>query len=240
MELLTERCCDKIRGVLSCFDRVVLYGTIPEICHKGAMALYLNTRKIRFFDYPRWAKPFRDEIRQNAEQLARDHGLEIEFIRRQKEFRKEQRIKEIIAQRGNHPGLVHIFSAMEHCPSFEAYYSKRNKRTTFRYTEAKCIHYYFYFIDEELGLCYLRVPTWAPFRLQFYFNAHNYLAIQLRKRGIGFNLLDNAFVHIDDFGAAQKLADALPTRKLHRDRPRPSPTGRSRGRGSPVAPLRPA
>jgi hypothetical protein len=148
--------------------------------------------------------------------LARENELEVEYIRRQRQFRKEQRIKEIISQRGNHPGLVHIFSAMESCPTFEAYYSKRNKRTTFRCTQAKCIHYYFYFIDEELGLCYLRVPTWAPFRVQFYFNAHNYLAIQLKKRGIGFELLDNAFVHIDDFDAAQKLADALPTRKLHR------------------------
>lgn len=216
MELLTERYRDKIGGVLSCFDRVVLTGTIPQICHPSALALDLNIRKIRFFDYPKWAKPLRDEIRQNAERLARENGLEIEYIRRQRQFRKEQRIKEIISQRGNHPGLVHIFSAMESCPTFEAYYSKRNNRTSFRTTQAKCLHYYFYFIDEELGLCYLRVPTWAPFRVQFYFNAHNYLAIQLTKRGIGFDLLDNAFMHIDDFDAAQKLADALPIRKLHR------------------------
>jgi hypothetical protein len=26
----------------------------------------------------------------------------------------------------------------------------------------KCLHYYFYFIDAELGLIYLRVPTWCP------------------------------------------------------------------------------
>jgi len=43
-------------------------------------------------------------------------------------------------------------------------------------TRNKCLHYYFYFINEELGLCYLRVPTWCPFRLQFYFNGHNRLA----------------------------------------------------------------
>jgi len=55
MELLTERYRDKIRGVLSCFDRVVISGTIPEICHKDALALHLNIRKIRFFDYPKWA-----------------------------------------------------------------------------------------------------------------------------------------------------------------------------------------
>ena len=30
-----------------------------------------------------------------------------------------------------------------------------------------------YFIDEELGLCYVRVPTWCPFRLQVYCNGQN-------------------------------------------------------------------
>ena len=27
---------------------------------------------------------------------------------------------------------------------------------------------YFYFIDKYFGLCYLRVPTWSPFRLQYF------------------------------------------------------------------------
>ncbi len=31
------------------------------------------------------------------------------------------------------------------------------------------------------GLCYLRVPTWCPFRLQFYCNGHNWLAHKLTK-----------------------------------------------------------
>ncbi|MEQ6340844.1 MAG: hypothetical protein M3A44_04115 [Gammaproteobacteria bacterium] len=45
--------------------------------------------------------------------------------------------------------------------------------TFLRSTPGKCLHYYFYFIDEEVGLCYLRVPTWRPFRLQFYCNGHS-------------------------------------------------------------------
>jgi len=70
-------------------------------------------------------------------------------------------------------------------------------------------------IDEQFGLCYLRVPTWCPFGLQFYFNGHNWLARQLDKAGIGYKLLDNAFVQIDDFDAAQQIADAFPIRTLH-------------------------
>jgi len=57
----------------------------------------------------------------------------------------------------------------------------------------------------ELGLCYLRVPTWAPFRLQFYCNGHNLLASALNKKNIDFQMLDNVFVHIDDFDKAQNF-----------------------------------
>ena len=51
-------------------------------------------------------------------------------------------------------------------------------------TQGKCLHYYFYVIDDELGLCYLRVPTWAPFGVQFYCNGHSALARTLRREGL--------------------------------------------------------
>jgi len=111
MATFTDRHASKIRGVLSCFDRVVLTGTLPDLCHAEAMARFLGARQIRLFDYPRFAEPFREELREHAERLAAAHGLTIEFIRR-RTFRKEDRIKTLLAQRGDHPGLVHIFSAM--------------------------------------------------------------------------------------------------------------------------------
>jgi len=73
-----------------------------------------------------------------------------------------------------------------------------------------------YFIDVEFGLCYLRVPTWAPFRLQFYCNGHNWLAVQLGQAGVAFRQLDNAFSSIADFSRAQALANAFPIERLHR------------------------
>jgi hypothetical protein len=216
MSAFIDRHAAKIRGVLSCFDRVVLTGTLPDLCHAGAMAKYLGARDVRLFDYPRWAEPFRDEIRAYAERLAQETGLPIEFIRRVKELRKEKRIKQLLAARGEHPGLVHIFSAMEPCPSFRPWHDKRSGKTSLKPTEAKCLHYYFYFIDKELGLCYLRVPTWAPFRLQFYCNGHHVLARQLQRKGIVYTLLDNAFVDIADWPRAQTLADAWEPHRLHR------------------------
>ena len=76
--------------------------------------------------------------------------------------------------------------------------------------------YYFYFIDEEVGLCYLRVPTWCPFRLQFYCNGHSWLENKLIANGIGYAMADNAFIRIDDFARAQSLSDQLKPDDLHR------------------------
>jgi hypothetical protein len=56
------------------------------------MAGYLGAR-IRLFDYAHWAEPLREEMRANAERLAAEAGLKIEFIRRIKAFRKEDRVQ---------------------------------------------------------------------------------------------------------------------------------------------------
>jgi hypothetical protein len=44
--------------------------------------------------------------------MATDAGIQIEFIRK-RNFRKEDRVKEILAKRGEQAGLVCIFAAME-------------------------------------------------------------------------------------------------------------------------------
>jgi hypothetical protein len=62
----------------------------------------------------------------------------------------------------------------------------------------------------------MRVPTWAPFRLQVDLNGHQRLARELDGAGIGYDLVDNAFVRIDDFEAVQKLSDSFSPEHLKR------------------------
>src|SRR3954468_13369453 len=150
IELLTERHGDQIAGVLGCWDRMLIFGTLPKICFAGGMTSFLFERNIRIFDYPRFAEPFRNRIRENAEKLAADTGIEIEFIRK-RNFRKEDRVKQALAKRGEHPGLICIFSAMEPCSTYKPWHNKQTGQTYLVPDNGKCLHYYFYFIDEELG-----------------------------------------------------------------------------------------
>jgi hypothetical protein len=214
MTTLVDRYSAKIVGVLSCLDRVVIQGTLPVLCYADGMASYLRAQGIRIFDYPRFAEPFRDQIRENAERLAKDHDLKIEFMRKTS-FRKDVRIAEVLAERGDHPGLVSILSAMEACPSYQPWHDKQTGKTFLKPKTGQCLHYYFYFIDPDVGLCYVRVPTWCPFRLQFYFNGHNLLASKLRTRGIDYRMMDNAFAQVGNFEEAQGLADDLDVARLH-------------------------
>lgn len=215
MELFTQRHAAKIAGELSCFDRIVITGTIPNICYADGMTGYLRFKGIRIFDYTKWAEPLREQIRTNAQALAGQASLEIEFLKRCDD-RKEALVRQKLEKRGTHEGLVCIFSAMEACSSYTPWHDKQTHKTFLKGDSGKCLHYYFYFIDKELGLCYLRVPTWAPFRLQFYYNGHNALAAALDKRKIEATMLDNAFATVADWDKAQKLADTVNVEKLHR------------------------
>ena len=213
-EQLSERYSKELDGVLSCYDRIVITGSLYPFCYAQGLTSYLYQQGIRIFDYVKFAEPLRERLRENAETMAQANGIKIEFVRK-KDFRKETRIQQILKERGQQPGLVHIIGAMEACSSYLPWHDKTTGKTFLRTGSSKCMTYYFYFIDEQLGLCYLRVPTWCPFRLQFYFNGHNWLANQLKQRGIAYKMLDNAFVHIDDYAVANQLANEFDVELLH-------------------------
>ena len=187
-----ERYAVNLHGVLSCFDRIIITGTLPGACYAQGMTSFLYQQGIRIFDYPRFAEPLRERIRQRALEVCAAAGIEIEHVSKS-HIRKEELVARVLRVRGDAPGLVHVISATEGCPSYKPWHDKASGKTFLRPELGKCVHYYFYFIDQAFGLCYLRVPTWAPFGLQFYCNGHSALARSLRRKGIDFVQEDNAF-----------------------------------------------
>lgn len=102
MNSFVDRHATKIRGVLSCFGRVVITGTLPDVCHADAMAPYLSGRGVRLFDYPRWAKPFRDELLAHTERLA--GGDRLHPFRPQFYFNGHH----ALARQLDHAGLAYV------------------------------------------------------------------------------------------------------------------------------------
>lgn len=213
---LIKRYARQVSGELGCLDRVVISGNLLDVCHPGALEVVLARDGIRCFDLAVFAEPLREQMRAHAERVAEQSGVSIEFVAKAG-VRKEALVAAVLAKRGRAPGLVHILSAMESCPAYRAWHDKASGRTGLKVVSGKCLHYYFYFISEQLGLCYLRVPTWLPFRLQFYFNGHAWLERELAREGLASTMEDNAFVQVADWRRAQALSDGFSIKMLQRE-----------------------
>ena len=98
---LTERYCERLAGVLSCYDRIIVVGTLPGACYADGMTAFLSARRVRIFDYPRFAEPLRDRVRERAAELAAAAGITIEHIANS-QIRKEDVIAKVLATRGDH------------------------------------------------------------------------------------------------------------------------------------------
>jgi len=214
--MITQTHQEEINGILYCYDRVLVSVTAGTFGYPDGMGMFFSTHEYRVFDFAKVFTPVTDRIKENAEKLASENGLEIEYIRNTHAFRKEDRVEAIVKARGEGEGLVHIFSALELNKTYKPWHDKTTNRTYFKSDKTKCLTYYFYFIDREFGLCFIRVPTIAPYKMDFYFNGHNWLETKLKKRGIPYEKADNAFTYIADFEEAQKLSDRIRVEDLHR------------------------
>jgi hypothetical protein len=77
MKLLTETYEKEIVFSLSCYDRLIITGILPEISYSAGMTNYLFEKEIKIFDYAKFAEPFKEQVRANAERIAKEEGLSI-------------------------------------------------------------------------------------------------------------------------------------------------------------------
>jgi len=214
-QTLVERYGKEIKGVLECFDRVVLFGTYKAIGWPGAMDQYLHGRGKTLVEFNKtYATELRLEVSNHIRALAAEEGLAIREVEAGE--RKEAIVEEILTRRGRRVGVVCVLGAMERCRCYCVTKNHQKGRLELRWRVSKCHHFYVYFIDAEFGLCHLRIPTWAPFRLQFCCNGHDWLERQMKGAGLRFRKVDNCFTAISDFAAAQALVERFAPERLHR------------------------
>jgi hypothetical protein len=136
---LVERYADKIEGVLGCFDRVVVTGTLLEVSHPKALEAVLRRAGIRCFDLGQFADPLRQRVCDHANTVAREAGVEIQYLAKSRGVRKEELVGAVLARRGHrNPGLVHVLSVMEACTTFKPWHDKTSGRTGLKMAPGKC------------------------------------------------------------------------------------------------------
>ena len=193
-----------IAWVHSCFDRVIFKGHLP-ISQPAAFERFVDYElKIRRTDFlkvrgPQWSERLVVHSKVIAEKAGRPWEYHSGHVD------KDAWAKEQLAQNPVLDGLVGVLCVMEACRTFKLACGQDRPGFVFASVPQRVLYYYF--VDKELGLMHVRLQTWAPFTCQVYANGHDYVARQLQKKGIAFEQVDNAFVHLADPAAAQRCAD---------------------------------
>jgi hypothetical protein len=106
-------------------------------------------------------------------------------------------------------GLIAVLTCVEPCMSYEIRRDRDKKKLVLQPALRKCLHAYFYWMDEDFGLMHARVQTWFPFSIFVCVNGRSWLARQMDRLGMKYERRDNCFVWLQDAAGAQELMDGL-------------------------------
>lgn len=192
----------QVRGVLSCFDRVILRGHLPLSYTRGLEG-FLYQQGVLFKDFKHYAPQVAERIKEHVRALVTQAGGSFRHLTRKE--RMEEEARRLAQERGMREGIICGFSCLETCATFRLQFAEG--RPTLRRDYRRCTVVYVYLLHRVLGLIHVKLETWFPLTMQVYVNGHDWLARQLGARGLGYEQADNAFVALADPVAAQRCAD---------------------------------
>lgn len=210
MKSFIQKHASKIKGVLECFDRVIIRGHLPMV-GVGYFATWLYSKKISlnlqnlpagWQRFKEMGPQFAEWIKAHAQGMAEGAGRPFKHLPTAE--RMEQNARGMAEEERIQEGLVCVYSTLETCRTFRVGYGEG--RPVVKTDLRRCLVLYYYFMDREFGLMHVKVQTWCPFTVQVYVNGHEWLARKLRREKIAFRKVDNAFVEVGDLEQAQKCA----------------------------------
>jgi hypothetical protein len=208
MDNFLQRFAGQIKGVITGFDRIVFKGTIrPLMFADGAMG-FLRSRGVLNKGYKDWVMEQSVALVTAAERLAqRACGRGIEPIRSSQE-RKETLAHDRQKARGLSEGLIGVWSSVEAGSTYRACYDAQAGFPQLRREFGRCKHLYFYYDHPQYGFASVRLQTWFPYGIQIALNGREWLRRDLDKHHIAYVVHGNKFLHVADYGRAQRLLAA--------------------------------
>jgi hypothetical protein len=193
-------------AVLSGFDRLRFRGESRLINNVSGVNSYLYRQDLLIKEFTEHAADLTQTLIHQTEAQAKLHGHEIRYLN-SPNVDKEPIALDIAQEQGLTSGPIAVISCVESCRTFRVRKNQQTGHIEIRKEDARCQHFYHYFLHEQIGLCYVRVQSWFPFTIRIGLNGRTWLAQQLQRHGIGYRRQDNIFLAIDDWQRAQQLMD---------------------------------
>jgi hypothetical protein len=199
--------------VYHCFDRIVIQGYLPLLTRPEHIVHFFRDVHGQYPITPQVLAKRTNEYRAWVEAYARNHNIPLK--KAEKGASKEDCVQPHLQRMEgrNQHGVYFIFTSMEIGSTFRSlmprFPTQDPDYRIIRRCPSRYLHYYFYIRDPVLGPLAMCVGTYLPFQTSYYLNGHNFIAIELRHRGVAFRKEDNAFLSTSDPRALQAAADKL-------------------------------
>jgi len=197
---------DAIRFSYSCFDRMILNGSIPCLRHPGGAFCFLKHKR----QAPHITRKYLSQISHGyhnwIQDFARHEGLDIIEPPNDDNVRREEFVEPYFRQLDGRPGIAVLLKCLERERIAISFAKEKDHLDLAR---RRVLLYYVYLQDAEAGRMFLRICPYFPFNISVWMNGHHWLANQMRQEGIAFRQSDNCFLDCANPQRLQALADAL-------------------------------
>jgi hypothetical protein len=209
---------DHVTLKLDCVDRLYLNGYVPALQRPEQLIRFLYSHRGQKILSPALLKPMTDGFVAAIHAFASRHGIPIVHFERGE--RKEEVARRYLARFRGKEGVLFIGVAQEKVSAFRAVQRgpRRRRRTppggrpprfTFFRGSVDVNQYYFYILDRNFGLTFIKFSSYLPFGIRVWVNGHEWAKRQLCRRGIGFEQLDNGFSSCQDPEKLQQVCQSF-------------------------------
>jgi hypothetical protein len=208
---------DHVTLQVDCIDRLYLNGYVPTLQRPQHLWWYLVKHKGYPVPSPTLLKKWTDGFVANIRGFAGRNRIPIVHFERHE--RKEDVARRRLARFRHPEGVVLIGVAQEKVNGFRVFQKKRCTQQQRRGGLAPMFsfyrgsidvnQYYFYLLDRDFGLCFIKFSSYPPFNVRVWLNGHEWAKRQLDRLGVAYEGLDNGFLSCADPARLQHTCDSL-------------------------------
>jgi hypothetical protein len=214
MPTLAEILPGKISLDIESVDRVYLNGYVPNLQMGGGVVNFIQAQFQWPIPSPKALYEMTERFKRAVELYAESMGREIyQFSKDEDKDKVAQEHAELFEIK---EGVVLIGKAQEKSNAFRSQRKDHGKKVWFEYKRrnVQVTHYYFYLMDKEFGLSFIKVCTYLPFEVKVCLNGHEWAKRQLQQKQSGFEALDNGFASCQDAEQLQHICHQLNAEKI--------------------------
>jgi hypothetical protein len=197
-------------------DRMYLHFYVPILQQEAGIAHFWQRHRGYRFASATQMGPMSRAFVDSIERFAQRENIPV--IRFQRGQRKDEVAQEHLRAFRGQEGVLFIGKAQEKTRVVRTE-KRRNPQTGQTYpwlvmSTAMVNQYYFYGVDRDFGLFFIKFGSYFPYNGKLLINGHEYAKRQLDQAGIKYEALDNGFLSCADPQRLQRICDGLSASRI--------------------------